>query len=459
MRRRLGKLRKRVVDLAEKPLGELVKLFEPQLELPEDFGNPGRKRLFSSKQTFWLFLSQVLSADGSCKEAVRKFLAWRAVTGSAGASPLTGAYCKARARLPLRALEDVHEKLASTPMDEGEKWLGRIVKVVDGSSVSMPDTPENQERYPQPSAQKPGCGFPVMRVVVLFFLSSGLLLNVAKSALSVHERTLFRQLWDCLKVGDIALADAGFCSFADFHYLLQRGVDSVMRNHGSRKKGLVELERLGEGDRLINWIKTQVRPQWLSKEEWNGMPETLTVREISVTVDVPGFRSKSLIIVTTLLDPKAYPKEAIVDLYRKRWAVELYLRNIKIALGMDILRCKTPGMVEKELWIHVITYNLIRTLMNRAAKTHGASLDRISFKGTLATVRQWAPVMAGAEQEGKYERTFSAMLRCIAKDLVPLRPDRTEPRALKRRPKNYQRLTKPRNQFTETPHRGNKRTA
>ncbi len=393
MRKHDGRLGKRVEPLAKKPLGELVEMFGPQLKLPEDFANPDRKRLFSPERTFWLFLSQVLCANGSCREALRKFLAWLAVDENAEASPLTGAYCKARARLPLRALEEVHEKLARTPAGEGEMWLGRTVKVVDGSSVSMPDTPENQERYPQPGAQKPGCGFP------------------------------------------------------------------VMRNHQARKKGLEEIERLDKGDRLVNWFKNKACPRWLSKEEWSGMPDTLTVREIAVTVEVPGFRSTSLIIVTTLLDHKAYPKEAIIDLYRKRWAVELYLRDIKIALGMDILRCKTPDMVEKELWMHAIAYNLIRKLMNQAAQGHGRPLDRISFKGTVDTVRQWAPVMAGATQEGAYERNFSAMIRCIAKDPVPLRPDRTEPRAVKRRPKNHQRLTKPRKQFKETPHRGKKRAA
>lgn len=459
MKLQLGKLSRRVEGLAKKPLGELVELFGAHVKLPENFGSPDRTRLFSPERTFWLFLSQVLSADGSCREVVRKFLAWRAVKENAGASPHTGAYCKARARLPLLALEELHKELAPTSAFEREKWLGRIVKVVDGSSVSMPDTPENQERYPQPGAQKPGCGFPVMRVVALFSLGGGLLINLAKSALNVHERTLFHQLWDNLKPGDVVLADTGFCSFADFYYLLQRGVDSVMRNHQCRKKGLVEIKRLDKGDRLVNWIKNKACPRWLSKEEWSGVPDTLTVREITVTVDVPGFRTTSLIIVTTLLDHEAYPKEAIVDLYRKRWAVELYLRDIKIALGMDILRCKTPDMVEKELWMHAIAYNLIRTLMNQAARLHGRTLDRISFKGTVDTVRQWAPIMTSATQEGAQERNFTAMLRCIARDPLPFRPDRTEPRAVKRRPKNYQRLTEPRKQFKKTPHRGKKKAA
>lgn len=463
MEKRKGWVGSQAAALKDLALGELAELFEPWVALPEHFGNPGRKRLYSPERTFWLFLSQVLSADGSCRETVRKFIAWCALLGHTSPSPRTGAYCRARGRLPLEAIQDLHaataRRLARDVVPE-QSWCGRTVKVVDGSSVSMPDTPENQERYPQPAAQKPGCGFPVMRVVALFSLSSGLLLDMAKDALSVHERTLFRRLWDGLEAGDVVLADTGFCSYADLYYLGLRGVDSVMRNHQRRKKGLTEVRRLGKGDRLVHWRKNGACPRWLSKEEWRAVPDNLAVREITVTVDLPGFRSTKIVIATTLLDHRAYPKTAIIDLYRQRWAVELYLRDIKIPLGMDILRCDTPDMVEKELWMHAIAYNLVRALMNQAAHRHATPVDRISFKGTVATVRQWAPLMAAAGVAAEqYEQLFDAMLHCIARDPVPYRPDRVEPRALKRRPKNYQRMTKPRRLFKETPHRGKKRAA
>jgi hypothetical protein len=388
---------------------------------------------------------------------VRKFLAWLALEEHKTASPKTGAYCKARARLPLQEIERLNgqilEGLESADATE-QHWCGRKVKVVDGSSISMPDTVGNQARYPQPSTQKPGCGFPVMRIVTVFSLGTGVLLDLAKAALKTHERTLFRQLWDTFEVEDVVLGDRGFCSYADFYFLGLRGVDCVMRNHPRRKVGLRQVKRLGKGDRLIHWLKMKPCPKWLSKEQWRAVPDTLLVREIAVTVDVPGFRAKTLVVATTLLDAKGFPKAAIAELYRRRWMAELFLRDIKIALGMDVLRCKTPDMVEKELWMHVIAYNLIRALMCKAARAHDLSPERLSFKGTMATVRQWAPLMAAACGDPvQCEYMVQTLLHYIARDPVPLRPNRTEPRARKRRPKNYQLLNKPRGKFKEIPHR------
>ncbi len=230
-----------------------------------------------------------------------------------------------------------------------------------------------------------------------------------------------------------------------------------MPNHQARKAGLDVVKRLGKGERLVEWHKGSC-PRWLTTEGWRGMPDRLRVREITTHIDVPGFRTKKLVTVTTLLDRRKFPKAAIEELYRRRWMAELWLRDIKIALGMDILRCLTPDMVEKELWMHLIAYNLIRATMNDAAKIHDVSNERISFKGTVATIRQWAPLLA-AESLSPLERIRNQhrMLRYIAHDPVPDRPGRAEPRALKRRPKNYQRMTKPRRQFKETPHRGKKR--
>lgn len=399
----------------------------------------------------------MLAADSSCREVLRKFLAWLSIEGDGEASPRTGAYCRARARLPLDALERVHENLANkSAMGEG-LWRDRRVRVIDGSSVSMPDTPENQERYPQPGTQKAGCGFPVMRVVAVFSLGAGVLLDLAKGTLMVSERTLFRQLWDNFEGGDIALADTGFCSYGDFYYLGLKGVDCVMPNHQARKVGLDVVKRLGKGERLVEWHRGSC-PRWLTTEEWRAMPDRLRLREITTHIDVPGFRTKKLVTVTTLLDRGKFPKAAIEELYRRRWMAELWLRDIKIALGMDILRCLTPDMVEKELWMHLIAYNLIRATMNEAAKIHQVSNERISFKGAVATIRQWAPLLTAASLSplGRV-RTQHRMLRYIAHDAVPDRPGRAEPRALKRRPKNYQRMTKPRRLFTETPHRGKKR--
>ena len=403
-----------------------------------------------------MFLSQVLAADHACREVVRKFLAWLALEQKQTASPKTGAYCKARARLRLRDLQLVHRQVVDAVPDGHEHgtWCGRRVRVFDGSSVSMPDTAPNQARYPQPHRQKPGCGFPVMRIVACFSLASGLILDVAKDALKVSERTLFRQLWHWLEPDDVALTDCGFCSFADFYLLKQRGVDPVMRNHQRRSVGLRLVKTLDKGDRLIEWFKGKVRPQWLSPDEWRALPDTLLVRELTFTFDIRGFRSKTLVVATTLLDPVQFPKQAFADLYRRRWMAELFFRDIKTTMGMDVLRCKTPDMVEKELAMFVIAHNLVRALMLAAAKARNIDPSRLSFKGTVATIRQWAPLMAAAHlAPSRGADMFRALLDAIARDPVPFRPDRTEPRARKRRPKNYQLLTKPRHEFQEIQHR------
>ena len=399
----------------------------------------------------------MLSADKACREAVRGALAWLALEGNRTASPNTAAYCKARRRLRLRDLQEVRDEarraVQASPRAR-DLWFGRPVKVADGSALSMPDTPANQRVYPQSPRAKPGCGFPVMRIVGLFSLATGVLLGLAKGALRVHERTLFRTLWDLLEPGDVVLADCGFCGYADFYCLAQRGVDSVMGNHPRRTVGLTLVRQLGKGDRLLQWHKTGSCPEWLAPAEWAAMPDRLAVREVHFRIEVRGFRTKAVTLATTLLDPKAYPKGAFAGLYRRRWMAELFLRDIKTTLGMDILRCKTPAMVHREVLIYEIAYNLVRGLMLQAARAAGTAVYRISFKGTLATVRQWAPVLAAASPTPrKRKELFEALLRILAADPVPERPHRTEPRARKRRPKNYQLLNKPRHLFKEVQHR------
>jgi len=399
-----------------------------------------------------------LAADRACREVVRKFLAWLALQNGQTASPRTAAYCKARARLPQEEIEKTNERVVQKIQASSDPnlWYGRRVKVVDGAGVSMPDTPENQGVYPQSKRAKRGCGFPTMRIVALFSLSAGIVLGLAKAALDVSERALFRGLWQLFQPGDVALADRGFCGYVEIYYLLKRGVDSVMRNHQRRKVGLTLVKRIGKGDRLIRWHKN--RTKWPDKETWRSIPDRLTVREITFHVEVHGFRTETITIVTTLLDPKAFPKGAFVELYRRRWMAELFLRDIKTTLGMDVLRCKTPEMVHKELAIYVIAYNLIRATMLEAATRHAVSICRISFKGTVATLRQWAPVMAAASlDKRRRRRLLNALLECLARDTLPIRPNRVEPRAVKRRPKNYQRLTKPRHIFKECPHRNHYR--
>jgi hypothetical protein len=398
----------------------------------------------------------VLSAGKACREAVRAFLAWQALEGRRPASPRTTAYCNARRRLRQRDLDRVRVRVArkvEATVTEADLWCGRRVRVVDGSALSMPDTPENQHVYPQHRGQKPGCGFPVMRVVALFSLATGVLLDLAKASLRIAEQPLFRTLWHRLAPGDVVLGDRGFCSYAALFALAQRGVDSVVRTHPRRTR-LSLVRRLGRGDRLIRWHKSPRPPAWLSREAWQQLPDRLLLRELTFPVALPGFRTRRVTVVTTLRHPAAFPAPAFRDLYRRRWLAELFLRDIKTTLGMDILRCKTPDMVHRELAMYLIAYNLLRALMREAALAHGLPVTRISFQGTVATVRQWAPTLADPRlQPADRRRLTDLLLTYLARDPLPHRPNRTEPRARKRRPKNYQLLTQPRHIFKEIPHR------
>jgi hypothetical protein len=449
MARSLAVHKRRLLAL---PVAALVQTAGRFLRPPDE--PPPRQRVFTPWTTFWVFLAQVLSAPGTCREALRQAHAWLHLQEGRDLSANTSAYCQARARLPQAHLDHAFQCVVRRlNAQEKARGSGRRVRVVDGSSCSMPDTPRNQAHYPQPRRQKPGCGFPVMRFVALFSLATGALLGTAQGPLSDHERTLWRRLWGLLKRTDIVLADRGFCSFADYYLLLQRGVDCVMRLHARRSQGVRKLKRLAKGDWLVEWIKTKVRPNWMQKEQWEKLPDTLRVRHVKICVTIPGFRTKTVTIATTLLDVTAYPAEALAQLYRRRWCVELFLRDIKITMRMDVLRCKTPALVQKEFSMHLLAYNLVRALMLEAATRHDKDLSRFSLAGTVAAVREWAPSFMGLRSRTKRRAQLDAFFRCLANDTVPHRPDRVEPRARKRRPKNYQLLNQPRRLFKEIQHR------
>jgi hypothetical protein len=433
---------------------ELQRVFAPWLNLA-CLGTTTRKRLFTWPRVFWLFLAQVLSDDGSCRAVLHKFLAWLAAQEGKQASSNTAAYCKARARLPMQKVEQVSNEVVRAIQDAYQaqgQWYGRQVKVVDGSGLSMPDTPENQHKFPQSKRTTAGCGFPEMRVVALFSLATGVLLHCRWASRYISERALFRQLWEKLIPGDVVLADRGFCGYMEYYQLLQRGVDSIMRLHQRRSVGVQVIKTLGRGDLLVHWIKNKPCPIGFSKEQWAAVPSVLQVRHITFTVDIPGFRSERITIATTLTDHKQFPASAFIELYRRRWYVELYFRDIKISMGMDVLRCLTPEMVEKEVMMHIIAYNLIRAIMIEAAQATQQHMERISFKGTCQALRAWAPILAKANDDDA-DTLYNTMLSAIGRAPLPHRPNRSEPRARKRRPKNYQLLNKPRRQFKEIPHR------
>jgi hypothetical protein len=419
-----------------------------------------RDRLFSPLVTLYVFLSQIFDADHSCRQAVARFLAWRVWRGQPRCSADTSAYCKARQRLPEGVLRRLTRTTGQRLQDEALadwRWHARDVKFVDGSTVSMPDTPANQEAYPQPPCQKPGLGFPLVRMVVVFSLAVGAVLETALGRYQGKQQgepALFRTLHDSLQAGDVLLADRYYCSYWEVAWAVAHGVDMVLRLHQRRKADFRRGRRLGRDDHVVSWSKPKQRPAWMDAEAYATLPATLTVREVRVRVRVPGFRTDSLVVVTTLLDATEFPAEELATLYRARWQAELDLRSLKVTLQMDILRGKSPEMIRKEIWGHLLAYNLIRTVMARAAEGHACRPEDISFKGTLQTLNAFEPCLRGATAD-QLPDLYDALLEAVATHVVGDRPDRCEPRARKRRPKPHRQLTVPREQARKHLLKGN----
>jgi DDE family transposase len=403
-----------------------------------------RDRLYNPAVTLWMFLSQVLDATHCCRQAVARFLAWRLGQGLAPCSADTSAYCKARGRLPETVLARLVRQTGQRAQDQAPppwRWAGRTVKVVDGTTVSMPDTPANQQVFPQSRAQKAGVGFPLARMVVLFSLAVGTALDAAFGPYrgkQTGESALFRQLHERLEPGDILLADRYFCSYWELALVRQRDGDVVTRLHQLRKADFRRGRRLGRCDHVVHWTKP-ARPGWMTPEEYARLPETLAVRELRVCVTRPGYRTRVLIVATTLLDAEAFPKEDVALLYRVRWFAELDLRALKATLQMGILRGKTPRMVGKEIWAHLLAYNLIRGLMAQAASEAGLLPWQLSFAGAVQTVVAFAP-LAWAWEPEEWEQLGEALREALREHRVCERPGRVEPRAQKRRPQHYRLL-------------------
>ena len=427
-------------------LAGIVGALIPERQLDRLRASGTRRRVFTPIVTFWSFLAQVLSPTQPCRETVRQVQAERHRRGRSRICSGTAAYCQARRRLPESILQGIWEAIAGDLSEVSSPkmpWQGLRVGVVDGTTMSMPDTAPNQAVWPQSRRQSPGCGFPIMKMVGLFSLATGAIHKVATGSLHDSEQALFCQLWSTLINGfDLLLGDRGFGSFAMFGALNCCGLHGVFRLHQRRKINWHKGKRLGKYDRLVTWNKPDDRLMW-----WLPMPvpQSLQIRILKVVVPIAGFRTRVLFISTDLLDPKRFPPETLAELYRRRWQVELFFRHIKTTMHMDVLRCKSPVMIRREFHTHLIAYNVIRALMLQSALTYGTPLCRISFKGTCDTLRQWAPHLAIVSATPKlYHHLLRSMLQTIANDLVPLRPNRAEPRAIKRRPKPYPLLNKPR---------------
>jgi hypothetical protein len=407
-------------------------------------------RIFTPVVTLWTFLSQIHSDDPSCRAAVARLNATRVAQDQAPCSPLTGGYCKARQRLPemllYRLVPLSGQRLQQqTPMTW--HWHGRAVKIVDGSGVSMPDTEANQQAYPQPGGQKPGLGFPVARLVVVLSLACGAVLAVAvgrSKGPHSSEPMLFHGLHAHLERDDVILADRFYCSYWEVALLRSRGIDTVMRLHQRRQVDFRGGRRVGREDHVVSWTKPK-RPAWLDEATYAGLPATMAIRVLRVCVPQRGFRTRVILVATTLLESQVYSKEDLVGLYRARWHAELDLRSIKQTMQMDVLRCKTPAMVRKEIWGHLLVYNLLRAVMAQAALAHGVVPRQVSLQGTRQTLAAFHSLLAQMPSTAR-ESVVSIVLSAIASHRVGTRPDRYEPRACKRRPKPYPLLRVPRQQ-------------
>ncbi len=408
-----------------------------------------RRCTFEPLVTFYAFLAQVLSVDASCRQATSMLLAWQGLSGKEDGSVDTGPYCKARAKLPEALPAGLARQVArdlSRQQDKDKLLQGRPIKVVDGSTCSMPDTPENQAEYPHPRTQKPGLGFPILRFVVVLCLGCGVALNAALGPYlgkRTGETALLRRLEDQFEVGDIVLGDRYFCSYWQIARLLARGVDCVFRMHQLRRIDFRKGQRLGPWDHVVVWKKPAQAPEWMERELHQLMPAELRIREVKRRIAVKGFRIRWLVLATTLLDPELYPAAELAQAFRLRWQAEVDLRSIKVAMKMDVLRCKTPEMVRSEFWMHLLAYNLVRTVMAQAAERHDRLPRQISFTAAVQLLRSFAPLMALLPEEIAM-RMHALLLSALAKEVVGDRPDRYEPRAIKRRPKPHKLLNEPR---------------
>jgi hypothetical protein len=406
--------------------------------------------LYNPVTVLWLFLSQVIHADPTLAATVECFLAWRVAEGMSPCSTDTGAYARARQRLP-EALLAMLTRRTGCQTDRAAlgqwRWLHRVVKLFDGSTVSMPDTPENQEAFPQSRTQAPGVGFPLARIGVLFSLAVGTVLELGiRRWAGKHqsELSILRDMIPSLEAGEVLLTDRYLCSYMEIALLQKRGVDFVGQMHARRKVDFRRGRRLGPCDHLVEWNRPK-QPDWMSAEDYAAIPETLTIREFRCRIVRRGYRARTLVVATTLLDAQPYPREEIAHLYRLRWDAEINLRSLKTMMHMDVLRCQTPDMVRKEIWAHLLAYNLIRTVIAQAAARHGKDPRQISFTRAMRTLEAFRPAIARVPRE-QLAALYEHMLTAIASHETGNRPDRLEPRQRKRRPKPYKLMTKPRSQ-------------
>lgn len=403
--------------------------------------------------TLWALLSQLLftGEQRSCRAAVIRVAAYFALLGRQISDTNTGAYCRARAKIPARVVERLTQQVAAgceAAVPDAWQWHGRTVQLVDGTTFSLADTPENQAAYPQPKSQAAGLGFPILRAVALTSLATGMITAAALGPYAgkeTGETALLRELFEHLAPGNVLLGDRYYCGWFMLALLQDRGVDFVVRLHHLRHADFRTGARLGKGDHLVLWRKP-AKPAWLEQETYDRLPAELVIREVQVTVDIPGFRSESLVVVTSLFDHTEISREDLAALYRRRWIIELHLRDIKTTMHLDVLRCKTPDMVHQELWTGFLAYNLIRQSILQSALVSNERPEHLSFTATMQFLANtW---LTAAVTPPAADATADPLLRLRVthghSHRIGNRPNRIEPRAIKRRPKPHKLLKLPR---------------
>lgn len=413
-------------------------LLPKEVIVPLVKGDNHRERIYTPEITLWAFLSQAIEEDKSQQAAVSRIVATSIANGEPAPSANTSAFSQARSNLDeesisLLAKNTAQEVVAHLPKEW--LWKQKRIKIVDGSTVSMPDTPSNQEAYPQSKCQKAGVGFPIARMVVLIDYATGVLLDLAQGPCKgkeTGEHALLRQLLTTLTANDLLLGDRYYSSYFLMATLIMLGVSGVFPLHHTRHPDFRTGTILGKKDHIVSWKKPAKTPNWMTREEYDAFPSEISVREVAVEIKQQGFRAKTLILVSTLLDAREVSKTALASLYSCRWFIELSLRALKETMGMDILRGKTPSMIRKELWVHLLAYNLIRRWMAQAAWCSGKAVATLSFKLTLQLLRAFDSFALLVTPEQRDQIALS-----IASKTVANRPGREEPRRVKRRPKPF----------------------
>lgn len=471
-----GRRRRRQLEILKQKRAEAIDATHAGLAalfhdiLPSDWlsstAEDQRESIYTQVVVFWAWLSQVLEQNESCAKAVARVEGWCEAVGQSRPAFDTSAYCKARGRLPDGFLDRIHARIegfAEARVEDHQLWRGLRIKAIDGTSVKLMDTPENQLEYPQPSAQAKGCGFPVMGIVGVLDLARRTLSDFITCPFREHDIRGFYQLRGHFKAGDLAVGDRAFCSYEMLALLAARGAHSVMRLHQRRdaKRDWKAGKRIDADSRLVVWRKPGKKgAAGLSTEEWDALPATMELRYVRTEAPGRDGKLRTIYLVTTLLDGGEYPDDEVAEVYHQRWGIEVKIRDIKTTMKFEMLRVKTPAMARRTVKMIQIAYNLIKARQAEAIRGEDITLEELGFKATLDLIDECLGGFAGLQRHPRrLARSLEAFEERLRERLLRLRPGRREPRVVKTRPKSFQYLTKPRHEFTETQHRGRYRKA